>query len=127
MPKVWTLIERILEAVISLALLAMVAVTVFDVAGRYFFGAPLSGGFEISEMVRKAGNQKARVAVHCGCKRDPADRRAAVEMIERTKRREPGRSQQRLRQSARIAVDRLHHIRLLLGHGAFDLRMVRCD
>jgi TRAP-type C4-dicarboxylate transport system permease small subunit len=48
---IWTLIERILEAVISLARLAMVAVTVFDVAGRYFFGAPLSGGYEISEIL----------------------------------------------------------------------------
>jgi TRAP-type C4-dicarboxylate transport system permease small subunit len=51
MGMVWTWIERVLEAVISLCLLAMVAVTVLDVAGRYFFNAPLSGGFEISEIL----------------------------------------------------------------------------
>lgn len=51
MGMVWTWIERVLEAVISLCLLAMVAVTVLDVVGRYFFNAPLSGGFEISEIL----------------------------------------------------------------------------
>ncbi len=51
MARVWTWIERCLEAVISLCLLAMVAVTVIDVAGRYFFNAPLSGGYEISEIL----------------------------------------------------------------------------
>jgi TRAP-type C4-dicarboxylate transport system permease small subunit len=29
----------------------MVALTVIDVAGRYFFNAPLSGGYEISEIL----------------------------------------------------------------------------
>lgn len=48
---VWTWIERLLEGVISLCLLSMVAVTVIDVAGRYFFNAPLSGGYEISEIL----------------------------------------------------------------------------
>lgn len=51
MARVWTGIERTLEAVISLCLLTMVAVTVNDVAGRYFFNAPLSGGYEISEIL----------------------------------------------------------------------------
>ena len=51
MARVWTWIERFLEGVISLCLLAMVAVTVLDVAGRSFFNAPLSGGYEISEIL----------------------------------------------------------------------------
>ena len=51
MSRIWSWIEKILEAVISLCLLAMVAVTVIDVAGRYFFNAPLTGGYEISELL----------------------------------------------------------------------------
>jgi TRAP-type C4-dicarboxylate transport system permease small subunit len=51
MAQVWWGIEKLLEAVISLCLLAMVAVTVIDVAGRYFFNAPLSGGYEMSELL----------------------------------------------------------------------------
>jgi len=51
MTKVWTWTERFLEVAISLCLLVMVAVTVVDVAGRYFFNAPLSGGYEISEIL----------------------------------------------------------------------------
>ncbi|HCY98655.1 MAG: hypothetical protein A3D16_17575 [Rhodobacterales bacterium RIFCSPHIGHO2_02_FULL_62_130] len=51
MARLWTGIEKGLEAVISLCLLAMVALTVIDVAGRYFFNAPLSGGYEISEIL----------------------------------------------------------------------------
>lgn len=51
MVKVWTWTERVLEAVVSLCLLVMVAVTVIDVAGRYFLNAPLSGGYEISEIL----------------------------------------------------------------------------
>jgi TRAP-type transport system small permease protein len=49
--RVWLWIERFLEAVISLCLLAMTGVTVIDVVGRYFFNAPLKGGYEISEML----------------------------------------------------------------------------
>ena len=44
MARLWQGIERALEAVIALCLLAMVALTVLDVAGRYFFNAPLAGG-----------------------------------------------------------------------------------
>jgi TRAP-type C4-dicarboxylate transport system permease small subunit len=49
--QVWVWTERLLEVVISLCLLAMVTVTVIDVAGRYLFNAPLSGGYEISEIL----------------------------------------------------------------------------
>ena len=51
MAVIWTYAERFLELVISLCLLAMVGVTVADVAGRYFLNAPLPGGYEISEML----------------------------------------------------------------------------
>ena len=51
MALVWRWTERLLEAVIVLCLIAMTGVTVIDVAGRYFFGAPLQGGYEISELL----------------------------------------------------------------------------
>ena len=51
MARLWAWTERLLEAVISLALIGMTAVTVIDVAGRYLFGAPLQGGFELSELM----------------------------------------------------------------------------
>ena len=51
MARLWSLIERGLEAVISLCLLAMVALTVFDVVGRYFLNMPISGGYELSEIL----------------------------------------------------------------------------
>ena len=51
MARLWWGIERGLEAVIALCLCAMVALTVFDVGGRYFFNAPISGGYEISEIL----------------------------------------------------------------------------
>lgn len=51
MARLWTWIERLLELVISISLLSMVLLTVIDVAGRYFFNAPLSGGYEISEIL----------------------------------------------------------------------------
>lgn len=51
MARLWRGIEGGLEAVIALCLLAMVALTVVDVAGRYFLNAPLSGGYEISEIL----------------------------------------------------------------------------
>ena len=47
----WRWLELFLEGVISICLLAMTALTVVDVAGRYFFNAPLKGGFEISELL----------------------------------------------------------------------------
>ncbi|MDP2087371.1 MAG: TRAP transporter small permease [Gemmobacter sp.] len=51
MGGLWRWTERVLEGVISLALIAMAAVTVIDVAGRYLFNAPLQGGYEISELM----------------------------------------------------------------------------
>lgn len=51
MARLWSGVERGLEAVIALCLLAMVALTVLDVVGRYFFNAPISGGYEISEIL----------------------------------------------------------------------------
>lgn len=51
MTQSWQWIELFLEMVISLCLIAMTALTVVDVAGRYFFGAPLQGAFEISELL----------------------------------------------------------------------------
>ena len=51
MAAIWRWLERGLEAVISLCLIAMTGITVVDVAGRYFLNAPLKGGYEISEMM----------------------------------------------------------------------------
>ena len=51
MALVWRWTERLLEAVIMLCLIAMTGVTVVDVVGRYFFGVPLRGGYEISELL----------------------------------------------------------------------------
>ena len=51
MAMVWQWTERLLETVIVLCLIAMTAVTITDVAGRYFFSAPLQGGYEISELL----------------------------------------------------------------------------
>ncbi len=51
MDAIWRWLERGLEAVISLCLIAMATITVVDVAGRYFLNAPLKGGYEISEMM----------------------------------------------------------------------------
>ena len=43
----WSWVERVLEAVMATFLLAMALITAIDVVGRYFFGAPLPGGYEI--------------------------------------------------------------------------------
>ncbi|WP_127110863.1 TRAP transporter small permease [Pararhodobacter zhoushanensis] len=51
MKRSWRWVEIFLELVISLCLVAMTALTVIDVAGRYFFGMPLQGAFEISELL----------------------------------------------------------------------------
>lgn len=51
MGAIWRWLERGLEAVISLCLIAMTGITVVDVAGRYLLNAPLKGGYEISEMM----------------------------------------------------------------------------
>jgi TRAP-type C4-dicarboxylate transport system permease small subunit len=51
MARLWTGVEKALEAIIALCLLAMVALTVLDVVGRYFFNAPIAGGYEISEIL----------------------------------------------------------------------------
>lgn len=47
MARMWTIAEITLEAVMALFLLAMASITVTDVIGRYLFGTPLSGGYEI--------------------------------------------------------------------------------
>lgn len=47
----WRWVEIWLELVISLCLVAMTALTVIDVAGRYFLGMPMPGAFEISELL----------------------------------------------------------------------------
>jgi TRAP-type C4-dicarboxylate transport system permease small subunit len=49
--QIWLWVERFLGAVISLCLLAMTGVTVIDLVWRYFFSAPLKGGYEISDML----------------------------------------------------------------------------
>lgn len=51
MARAWRWVELGLEAVICLCLAAMTVVTVIDVTGRYVFNAPLSGGYELSEMM----------------------------------------------------------------------------
>ncbi|NIZ14461.1 TRAP transporter small permease [Phaeobacter sp. HF9A] len=43
----WSWVERVLEAVMATFLLAMALITAIDVVGRYFFSAPLPGGYEI--------------------------------------------------------------------------------
>lgn len=45
--RLWFGLERMLEAVMAVFLLAMALVTAVDVVGRYFFSAPLPGGYEI--------------------------------------------------------------------------------
>ncbi|MBN9672279.1 TRAP transporter small permease [Roseibium aggregatum] len=45
------LVARILPAVAAGLILAMVAVTVVDVIGRYIFNAPLSGAFELTQVL----------------------------------------------------------------------------
>lgn len=45
--RLWTLAERLLEAVMAAFLLAMAVITGIDVVGRYVFNAPLPGGYEI--------------------------------------------------------------------------------
>ena len=42
---------RILEAIGGAMILAMMAVTAVDVAGRYFLGRPIGGAFEITEIL----------------------------------------------------------------------------
>lgn len=51
MARLWAATEWVLGMVISVALIAMTAVTVIDVVGRYLFGTPLQGGFELSELL----------------------------------------------------------------------------
>ena len=48
------LLERTLGIVCALLLLGLVAVTCLDVVGRYFFGAPLTGAFEVTELMLAA-------------------------------------------------------------------------
>lgn len=44
--KLWNGFERALEAVMAAFVLAMAVITVIDVIGRYFFNAPMAGGYE---------------------------------------------------------------------------------
>ncbi len=47
MDRLWAIAEKVLEAFMATFLLAMASITAIDVAGRYLFGAPLPGGYEI--------------------------------------------------------------------------------
>ena len=47
-------LERSLGVVAAILLLCLVAVTCIDVVGRYFLDAPLSGAFEITELMLAA-------------------------------------------------------------------------
>ena len=51
MGRAWAWVEWGLEAVICLCLAAMTVITVIDVTGRYVFNAPLTGGYELSELL----------------------------------------------------------------------------
>lgn len=44
-------LDRITDTICALVLFGMVAITVIDVSGRYFFNRPLPGGFEVSELL----------------------------------------------------------------------------
>lgn len=44
-------LDRLLLALVALTMLAMMSVVFVDVAGRYFFNAPLPGGFEIVQFL----------------------------------------------------------------------------
>jgi TRAP-type C4-dicarboxylate transport system permease small subunit len=46
-----TAATRLLEAVSAILLLALIAVTATDVVGRYILNAPLSGAFEMTELL----------------------------------------------------------------------------
>ncbi|MFV0382767.1 TRAP transporter small permease [Paracoccus sp. (in: a-proteobacteria)] len=45
--RIWFGVEKLLEAVMALFLLAMAIITAIDVVGRYFLSAPLHGGYEM--------------------------------------------------------------------------------
>lgn len=47
MERAWAIAEKGLEGFMAIFLLAMASITAIDVAGRYLFGAPLPGGYEI--------------------------------------------------------------------------------
>ncbi|MGH8632571.1 MAG: TRAP transporter small permease [Burkholderiales bacterium] len=51
MDKIQVWLRAGLHSVVSLALLAMMAVTVADVVGRYLLAAPIPGSFEISQFL----------------------------------------------------------------------------
>ena len=46
--------DRLLGIVAAATLFFIMALTCADVAGRYFFGAPIPGGFEITELAMGA-------------------------------------------------------------------------
>ncbi|MDX5401785.1 MAG: TRAP transporter small permease [Rhodobacterales bacterium] len=45
--RLWSIVERMLEALMAAFLLAMALITGADVVGRYFLNAPIPGGYEI--------------------------------------------------------------------------------
>ena len=45
--RLWFGLKLMLEAVMAVFLLSMAVITAIDVVGRYFFSAPLPGGYEI--------------------------------------------------------------------------------
>jgi len=45
--RLWYWLKLMLEAVMAVFLLSMAVITAIDVVGRYFFSAPLPGGYEI--------------------------------------------------------------------------------
>lgn len=46
-----SVLERVLSLVVAIILFGMMALTVVDVGGRYFFNRPLLGAFEITEVL----------------------------------------------------------------------------
>lgn len=45
--RLWSIVERMLEALMAAFLLAMALITGADVIGRYFLNSPIPGGYEI--------------------------------------------------------------------------------
>jgi len=46
-PRLWTIFDQALKAVMATLLFAMMTITTIDVVGRYLLNAPVPGGFEI--------------------------------------------------------------------------------
>lgn len=54
LPRFVERLVRVLNAIMAAVLFAMMALTVVDVCGRYFFNRPVLGSFEITEMMLAA-------------------------------------------------------------------------